>query len=114
MEGRVPAIFSRMPKKSSPARESLLAFGVEILLDLVGGHLRLDAVLRHVSLADPDGGVEDGPAEVVVEPVLVEVAAGEADAAAAVGPLRRPHHRFGPALRLLDVLVRPLRVDVGP
>src|SRR5438876_583232 len=83
---------------SIPAARLTLPLGVEVLLDLVLGHLGIGAVPGHVGLADPHGGVEDDLAEVVVEPVLEEVAAGEADAAAAVGPLHRPHHRLGPPL----------------
>ena len=43
----------------------------------------LDAVRGDLGLGEPSEGVEDGFAEVVVAPVVVEMAAGEAHAAAA-------------------------------
>src|SRR6185437_8607247 len=53
-----------------------------------------------------DDGVEDQGPEVVVTPVLVEVAAGEADPSTSVGPLDRPAEDLVASLGIGDVLVR--------
>ena len=44
----------------------------------------------HIDFGYPEDGVEDDLAEVVVAPVLMVVAAGEAEAAAAIGPAAAP------------------------
>ena len=91
----------------------LLPLRVQVRFHVFVGDRGLDAGLRYIDLADPQQGIQDGLAVIVVLPVGVEVAAGEADAATAVRALDRPHHVFGPTLGLLDVFVRPARVDVG-
>src|SRR5208283_2973108 len=94
----------------------------QVLLQLPGSHLTLDAGRGHVQAGRPEDGVQDELAEIGVAPVLVEVAAGEAEPATAVGTLHDPGQHFIAALGLEDVLVRAAgcgrdalpRVVVGP
>src|SRR5205814_1655373 len=67
---------------------------------------RLHPVLRYVDFRDPDGRVEDGFAEVVLGPVPVDVAAGAAEAAGAVGVLADPHD-------VLDLVLADALADLG-
>src|SRR5687767_8543473 len=66
------------------------------LLVVVGHHLfevralRFDAGGGHVALGDPDDGVQDRLAELVVGPVAVEVPAGASEPAGAVLVLAHP------------------------
>ncbi len=63
---------------------------VEVLLEVVLGQRAFRASVWHFELGRPEDRVEDQGAEVVVPPVLVRVGAGEAEAAASVGPFHRP------------------------
>src|SRR6266404_5370182 len=77
--------------------EGLSPLAIEILLEVGLGDFGFDAGGGDFGFGEPDEGVEDGFAEVVVGPVVVEVSAGEAETASAVGALDGPHHGFGPA-----------------
>src|SRR5271157_4136269 len=79
---------------------------IQILFQLLGSHLTLDAGRGYVQSGRPEDGVQDELAEIGIAPVLVEVAAGEAEPAAAVGTLHDPGQHFIAALGLEDVLVR--------
>ncbi len=52
--------------------------------------LRTHALGRHLEPGAPDNGVEDEFAKIRVPPVRVEMAAGEPEAAPAVGAFHRP------------------------
>ena len=69
----------------------------------------VDPVRGHVESGGPDDRIQDELAEIGVAPVLVEVGAREAEAAAAIGPLDGPGEHLLAALGLEDVLVRPTR-----
>jgi len=88
-----------------------LALGVEVGVEVVladGGGLH--AVGGHLDLGGPDNRVQGELAETINRPVAVVMAAGEADAAAAVSALQAPHQ----GLRLVqafDAVLIP-EVDV--
>src|SRR5258708_4293495 len=86
-----------------------LTFGVEVLFQLLLGDGALHARGRDFALGRPEDGVQDERAEVVVAPVLVGVAAGEAEASAAIGPLDGPGEHLVVSLGREDVLIRPTR-----
>src|SRR5207245_7560736 len=69
-----------------------LALGVEVLFEVLGGYFALNALGRDFDVGGPENGVEHQLAEIVVAPVLVEMAAGETEAAAAIGALAGPRH----------------------
>jgi hypothetical protein len=69
-------------------------------------------VFGDIDFGNPEHGVEDDFAEVVIGPIFMEVTAGEADAAAAVLALDGPHHGFGFAFAFLNVGVGAFGVDV--
>ncbi len=54
-----------------------------------------DAVFGNVGFSGPGDGIEDELTEVVVGPILVEVAAREAEAAMAIGPFVGPGDMLG-------------------
>ena len=62
---------------------------------LLGDFVRGDAVFRDFGIGGPSEGVEDDFAEVVVGPIFVEVAAGEAEAAASTGAFVGPGDVLG-------------------
>src|SRR5262245_46274200 len=97
---------------TSNRRRLISLFRVQVLLHLRLAHRRAHAVPGHIQLADPEKSVDDDLAEVRITPIDMKMSAGEADAAAAVRALHRPHHRLGAPLGLLNVLVRPTRIDV--
>jgi hypothetical protein len=68
----------------------LLPLAVEILFQLGRIQFHLGTVLGDIDLGGPEDGVGDQAAEVFVAPILVGVAAGEAEAPAAVLPFMRP------------------------
>src|SRR5437764_876610 len=79
-----------------------LRLRIEIRVEVRFRHLRLHASRRYLRFSDPDERIENRLAKIVVPPVVVKMAAGEAEAAAAVGPLDGPHHAFGPPLIRLN------------
>src|SRR5271157_1748287 len=87
---------------------------IQTLLQLLGSHLTLEAGRGYVQAGRPEDGVQDELAEIGVAPVLVEVAAGEAEPAAAIGTLYDPGQHFIAALGFEDVLVRAAGSRCGP
>src|SRR5262245_27999905 len=85
---------------------------VEIGGQIFSSDLVVDAFRRNVDFGDPQQGVQHDLSLVRISPVRVRVAAGEAEASAAVGTLVGPHHRFCLAAVGDDVIVRPLGADV--
>src|SRR5262249_24379186 len=82
-----------LPSPSSCPLSSVLCplfLAVQVLLQLGGVQFDLSAVLGHIHLGAPQDRILDQPAEILVAPVLVRVAASEAEAPAAVGALMRP------------------------
>src|SRR5690349_13208971 len=77
-------------------RRDRLVVVLEHLFD--GGAAGLHALGRNVDLRDPDDGVEDGLAEVVLRPVPVDVAARAAEPARAVLVLADPDDVLGKIL----------------
>ena len=64
--------------------------GVEVLGEVLWGDGGVDAGGGDFAVGGPDDGVEDELALVGVAPTLMEVASGEAEAAAAVGAFNSP------------------------
>ena len=62
--------------------------------------------------ANPEQCVEDEFTEIVVGPILVEMAAGETDSASVVRAIRAPHQVFHASLGILNVRVRAFRINV--
>src|SRR6266540_3917193 len=84
-------------------------FWIEVLLQVVVGHRTFNAVRGHFDVGCPKQRVQDDLAEVFVAPVLVEVRAGETEAASAVGPLDCPRNNFLASARRDDMRVRSAR-----
>ncbi len=74
-----------------------LALGIEIRLEVFRGDLGFHAIGGHFEFRGPDDGVEHQLALVVIAPAGMEMAAGEPEAAAAIGAHAGP----GDGLRLL-------------
>src|SRR5437879_2833757 len=79
---------------------SLLSLVVQVLVQLRWVQLHFRSLLGHIEIGGPQDSVDDQTAEVLVAPVLVEVPAGEAEAAALVA-LERPSDDLLTALELL-------------
>src|SRR5687767_390638 len=86
--------------------------GIEILIQFFLAHLGLNTIGRYFAPGDPDERVENGLAEIIIAPVVVEMAAGETKPASAVGALDRPHHRFHASAGCNDVIVGPLGMHI--
>jgi len=68
----------------------LAAFNVEVLFEVGGGDGGGNAVRRHLDFCHPENAIQRHLAEISVPPVTVEMATGEPETAAAIGPLARP------------------------
>src|SRR5438128_271003 len=90
---------------SRPSQRAPLSrpFRIEVFLRVVVGHRAFNAIRGHFDASRPQKSIEDDLAEVLVAPVLVEVRAGETEAASAVGPLDRPRQHFLAPARRDDV-----------
>src|SRR5436309_2128234 len=79
------------------------SFRIEVLLQVLVGHGAFNAIRRHFDAGRPKQRVQNDLAEVLAAPVLVEVRAGEAEAAPAIGTLDGPRQNFLASARRDDV-----------
>src|SRR5213594_803429 len=70
-------------------------FDIQVGLELLWGHVRLDALGRHLDLCDPQQRIEHDLPKICVAPVSVEMAASEADATRPIRTFDAPHDVLG-------------------
>ncbi len=89
----------------------LRIFRIEIRREFPGRHLAEHSPGRNLRLGRPEDGVENDFALVVIAPVFVEMAAGEAEAAPAVRSIKGPGNGLRQPIghRLADVRVAGMR-----
>src|SRR5438046_10419270 len=89
--------------------ELLPSFRIKVLLQVFIGHDALEAIARHFGMSSPQERVQNNFAEVLAAPVLVEMRAGEPEAAPAVWPLDRPREHLFASAGGHDVWIRSTR-----
>src|SRR4051812_35033162 len=64
-------------------------------------------------MGDPEYGFENNPALILIAPVGMSVAPGEAESTASFRPFAHPHHGFLPSGRTHDMFVGAFGVHIG-